>query len=194
MEGRAQLQPQSSGIGGLNMGMQENHELQRLLDVRALEDALYREARLLDEERFTDWLEQTTEDVVYRMALTSRRFRKDRAAPLTLGSGYSFNDTRDRLALRIKRLQSGYVWAEDPPNFVRRVVSNVEISPTSVPAEMTVHSVIMIHRNRIDSQTRLLVAGREDCWRKGEGQWFLAKREIRLDHNTVPDTNLNVFF
>ncbi len=179
---------------GLDVGKEEHVELKRLLDVRALEDAVYREARLLDEERFTDWLEQTTEDVVYRMALTSRRFRKDRVAPLALGSGYTFNDSRERLALRIKRLQSGYVWAEDPPNFVRRVVSNVEIVPTPVPGEMTVHSVIMIHRSRIDSQIRFLVAGREDCWRKVEGRWLLAKRDIRLDHSTVPDTNLNVFF
>lgn len=176
------------------MGIQENHELQRLLDLRALEDALYREARLLDEERFTDWLDQTAEDIIYRMALTSRRFRKDRAPPLVLGSGYIFNDTRDRLALRIKRLQSGYVWAEDPPNFVRRVVSNVEIVPTSVAAEMQVYSVISIHRSRIDSQARSLIAGREDCWRKVEHRWLLARREIRLDHSTVPDTNLNVFF
>lgn len=176
------------------MGIPENQDLQRLLDVRALEDALYREARLLDEERFTEWLDQTTEDVVYRMALTSRRFRKDRAAPRALGSGFTFNDSRDRLALRIKRLQSGYVWAEDPQNFVRRVVSNVEIAPTPVSAEMTVYSVILIHRSRIDSQVRFLVAGREDCWRKVESRWLLAKRDIRLDHSTVPDTNLNVFF
>lgn len=176
------------------MGEKEDRELQRLLDLRALEDTLYREARLLDEERLADWLELATADIVYRMALTSRRFRKDRAAPLALGPGYTFNDSRERLALRIKRLQSGYVWAEDPPNFVRRVVSNVEIVPTPVAAEMTVHSVITIHRSRIDSQTRFMVAGREDCWRKIEGRWRLARRDIQLDHSTVPDTNLNIFF
>jgi ethylbenzene dioxygenase beta subunit len=176
------------------MGTMDNDELRRLLDLRALEDSLYREARLLDEERFNDWLDQTTEDIVYRMALTSRRFRKDRAPPLSLGSGFTFNDSRDRLALRVKRLQSGYVWAEDPPNFVRRVVSNVEIVPTPVDAEMKVYSVITVHRSRIDSQSRFLVAGREDCWRKVENRWLLAMREIKLDHSTVPDTNLNVFF
>ena len=168
-------------------------DVQGLLENRALEDTLYREARLL-EQHFSDWLELTTEDVLYRMALTSRRFRKDRAAPLEVGSGYIFNDTRERLALRIKRLQSGYVWAEDPPNFVRRVVSNMEIVSTDMQAEKTVHSVIIIHRSRIDSQTRFLVAGREDRWRKIEGQWRLARREISLEHSTVPDTNLNLFF
>lgn len=169
-------------------------DLQGLQENRALEDTMYREARLLDGQHFPAWLELTTQDVLYRMALTSRRFRKDRSTPLEVGSGYIFNDTRQRLALRIKRLQSGYVWAEDPPNFVRRVVSNVEIVSTDVQAEKTVHSVIIIHRSRIDSQTRFLVAGREDRWRKIEGQWHLARREISLDHSTVPDTNLNLFF
>jgi ethylbenzene dioxygenase subunit beta len=159
-----------------------------------LEQALYREARLLDEEMLTEWLEMTTEDVVYQMPLTSRRFRKDRAAPLAVGAGYVFNESRERLALRIKRLQSGYVWAEDPRNHVRRQVSNVEILAGDKDDERIVHSVISIHRCRIDSQTRLLIGGRRDVWRHVTDQWRLARREISLDHSTVPDTNLNVFF
>ena len=159
-----------------------------------MEQSLYREARLLDAERYTEWLDQTTEDIIYRMALSSRRFRKDRSAPLSQGAGYIFNDTRERLALRINRLQSGYVWAEDPPNFVRRVVSNVAIEDSSQQLEKTVYSVIVIHRSRIDSERRFLIAGRQDLWRKVDGEWRLAKREITLDHSTVPDTNLNVFF
>lgn len=169
-------------------------ELPDLLAAWRLQQTIYREARLLDEERLSDWLEILTEDVVYRMRLTSRRFRKDRAAPLAVGHGYIFNDNRDRLGLRIKRLQSGYVWAEDPPNHVRRLISNVEIEPGERPDERLVHSVVSIHRSRIDSQTRSLIAARKDCWRNVDGQWLLARRDINLDHSTVPDTNLNVFF
>lgn len=171
-----------------------NEGVEALLQDWNLQQTLFREARLLDEERLSDWLAMLTDDVVYRMRLTSRRFRKDRAAPLAVGSGYTFNDNRDRLALRIKRLQSGYVWAEDPPNHVRRLVSNVEVLAGERPDERRVHSVLSIHRSRIDSQTRSLVAGREDCWRQMDGQWRLARRDISLDHSTVPDTNLNVFF
>lgn len=159
-----------------------------------LEQTLYREARLLDEERLSEWLDMTSADVVYQMRLTSRRFRKDRAAPLAVGAGYIFNDSRERLALRIKRLQSGYVWAEDPPNHVRRQVTNVEVLAAEKADERIVHSVISIHRSRIDSQTRSLVAGRRDVWRKVGDHWVLASRDIGLDHSTVPDTNLNIFF
>ncbi|WP_332812796.1 aromatic-ring-hydroxylating dioxygenase subunit beta [Sphingomonas sp.] len=173
----------------------------------ALEQALYREARLLDEERFAEWLEMTTEDVAYRMALRSRRFRKDRSGDLPIGTGMIFDEDRARLCLRIDRLRSGYVWAEDPINFVRRIVSNVEIAwPDADDAEgggsddgegrdwAEVHSVVTIHRSRINNQTRTLVAGRKDRWRRGGGAWRLARRDCVLDHSTIPDSNLNVFF
>jgi 3-phenylpropionate/trans-cinnamate dioxygenase beta subunit len=128
------------------------------------------------------------------MVLTSRKFRKDRSAKQALGPGYIFNEDRGRLGLRIQRLMSGYVWAEDPPNCVRRIVSNLEILPGDRPDERRVHSVIVVHRSRIDGQTRFLVAGCEDVWRKEGGVWRLARREASLDHSVVPDTNLNVFF
>lgn len=163
----------------------------------ALEQALYREARLLDEERFAEWLEMTTEDVAYRMALRSRRFRKDRSGDPPIGTGMIFDEDRARLCLRIDRLRSGYVWAEDPINFVRRIVSNVEIAwPDEGEGgdEAEVHSVVTIHRSRINNQTRTLVAGRKDRWRRDDGAWRLARRDCVLDHSTIPDSNLNVFF
>ena len=70
----------------------------------------------------------------------------------------------------------------------------VEVEEGERPDECRVHSVIRLHRSRIDNQARDLVAGRTDCWRCVEGQWLLARRDIELDHSTVPDTNLNVFF
>ncbi|MDB5697800.1 MAG: aromatic-ring-hydroxylating dioxygenase, beta subunit [Alphaproteobacteria bacterium] len=164
----------------------------------ALEQALYREARLLDEERFAEWLEMTTEDVAYCMALRARRFRKDRSGDPPIGTGMIFNEDRARLCLRIDRLRSGYVWAEDPVNFVRRIISNVEIALAEEGAGgegcAEVHSVVTIHRSRINNQTRTLVAGRKDRWRREDGAWRLARRDLVLDHSTIPDSNLNVFF
>ena len=95
--------------------------------VTGLTQRLYHEARLLDAERFEDWLECMCNDVTYRMELKRRRFRADRSPPAAVGVGVVFNENLARLKLRIDRLRSGFVWAEDPPNFVRRVVSNVEV-------------------------------------------------------------------
>ena len=163
-------------------------------DMIALTQRLYHEARLLDAERFEDWLELLCDDVTYRMDLKRRRFRADRSPPAPVGAGVVFNENIARLKLRIDRLRSGYAWAEDPPNFVRRVISNVEIEPADAENEMIVHSVIVIHRNRIDGLARQFTAGRTDRWRHGTQGWCLAARDIALDHAVLPDSNINVFF
>ncbi|MBV2148241.1 aromatic-ring-hydroxylating dioxygenase subunit beta [Sphingobium sp. AR-3-1] len=162
--------------------------------VTGLTQRLYHEARLLDAERFEDWLEFMCNDVTYRMELKRRRFRADRSPPAAVGVGVVFNENLARLKLRIDRLRSGFVWAEDPPNFVRRVVSNVEVERADAENEAIVHSVIVIHRNRIDGLTRVLTAGRSDRWRMHADGWKLAAREIALDHAVLPDSNINVFF
>ncbi len=160
----------------------------------ALQQQLYYEARLLDEERFRDWLALLAEDIRYRMPITSRRFRKDRGAPPAVGAGFTFDETLPRLRLRVDRLESGFVWAEDPRNHVRRLVGNVEIWQGPGPDEAEAYSVLTIHRSRIDGEERHIVAGRSDIWREVGGVWLLAKRDIALDHSIVPDSNLNVFF
>lgn len=160
----------------------------------ALQQQLYYEARLLDEERFRDWLGLLAQDIRYRMPLETRRFRKDRSTPPAIGEGFTFDETFARLRLRVDRLESGFVWAEDPRNHVRRIVSNVEIWQGAAPDEAEVYSAVTIHRSRIDSEERRIVAGRRDVWREVGGLWTLARREISLDHTIVPDSNLNVFF
>lgn len=160
----------------------------------ALTQATYREARLLDEEDFDAWLAGLCEDISYRMELKSRRFRADRSPPPAIGPGVVFNEDLGRLRLRVDRLKSGFVWAEDPPNFIRRVVSNVEVVPTRIDNEAKVHSVVVMHRNRIDGITRTLTAGRNDVWRLDDAGWRLAARDITLDHSVLPDSNLNAFF
>lgn len=172
-------------------------EVRQMLPVEqhlALTQQLYLEARLLDEERFEEWLELLHDDVHYWMPLTGRRFRSDRSEALRAGSGLVFDDDKARLGLRVQRLRSGLVWAEDPRNFVRRTVSNVEIWRGDDDTHARVHSVIGIHRSRIDAQQRRLVAGRSDEWRLDAGQWRLVVRHMQLDDAVVPDSNLNVFF
>jgi 3-phenylpropionate/trans-cinnamate dioxygenase beta subunit len=105
-----------------------------------------------------------------------------------------FDDDKGRLGLRVQRLESGLVWAEDPRNRVRRIVSNVEIYRTETDGEATVHSVIEVHRSRIDAQQRRLTAARTDLWRLEGGSWCLVQRLIQFDHPVVIDSNLNVFF
>jgi ethylbenzene dioxygenase subunit beta len=160
----------------------------------ALTQQLYVEARALDEERFEDWLALLADDVRYRMPLPARRFRSERALLAEHERGAILDEDKARLALRVRRLRSGVVWAEDPRNCVRRIVSNVEIYRAQTQGEARVYTAIEIHRSRMDAQRRRLTAGREDVWRlAGEG-WLLCRREVHLDDAVVLDSNLNVFF
>lgn len=160
----------------------------------AVVQQLYFEARLLDEERYDEWLALLADDLRYRMPLPERRFRKDAQAAHPFGGGNVFDEDKARLAVRVNRLQSGMVWAEDPRNRVRRFVGNVEVYATDAPDRVRVHSNVDIHRARHDGVQRRLTAARADLWRHDQGHWRLAHRDIALDHPVVRDSNLNVFF
>jgi 3-phenylpropionate/cinnamic acid dioxygenase small subunit len=52
--------------------------------IRGVEQFLYREARLLDERRFRDWLELFTEDVHYWIGSRSNRYPRSSKAIMML--------------------------------------------------------------------------------------------------------------
>ena len=160
----------------------------------AVQQQLFYEARILDEERFDEWLRLLTDDIRYRMPVTERRFRKDRSASPVFGSGYIFDENKARLGMRIGRLQSGLVWAEDPRNMVRRMINNIEIWRGAEANEAEVYSVVTIHRSRIDGEEKHFVAGRRDIWRETEAGWRLSVRDMLLDTAVVLDSNMNALF
>lgn len=160
----------------------------------ALQQQLFFEARLLDDERYNDWLGLLDDVIRYRMPMTERRFRKDRSAPLAFGGGYIFDENKARLTMRVDRLQSGLVWAEDPRNKVRRVISNVEVWQGPEANEAEVYSVVTIHRSRIDGEEKHFVAGRRDVWRETAQGWRLALRDLQLGTAVVLDSNMNTLF
>jgi len=160
----------------------------------AVQQQLFYEARILDEERFDEWLRLLADDIRYRMPVTERRFRKDRSAPPVFGSGYIFDENKARLSMRIGRLQSGLVWAEDPRNMVRRMINNIEIWQGAEANEAEVYSVVTIHRSRIDGEEKQFVAGRRDVWRETEAGWCLSIRDMLLDTAVVLDSNMNTLF
>lgn len=175
------------------MGKERNEGVSADLYIQ-LQQALYREARLFDTEQYEDWLAMLTEDVHYVMPMGARRFRDDKAAARAPMETLIFNDNMDILKMRIARLKSGFVWAEDPRNAARHIVSNVEVETGAKPEEVVVRSVIEVHRSRLDGEGKRITGGRVDIWRNVGGDWKLARRDIRLDHPVIGDSNLNLFF
>jgi 3-phenylpropionate/cinnamic acid dioxygenase small subunit len=88
--------------------------------LRAVEQFVYREARLADQHDYDEWEALWTDDAVYWVPYGS-----DDADPETQMS--VIYDNRSRIATRIKQFKTGKRHAATPPPRVRRVVSNIEL-------------------------------------------------------------------
>ena len=85
------------------------------------EQALYHEARLLDDRRYRTWLDRFTPDCIYWIPL-------DPAGDPRLQVSYLLDDRR-RMSDRVGLLETGWAHAQQPPSRTCRTVSNVEAWP-----------------------------------------------------------------
>ena len=173
--------------------------------IREVERFLYREARLLDERRFREWLELLTEDVRYWMAARTNRYPKtskaiaildleryvedDRAAEDELAL---LDETKATLTARVARLETGMAWAEDPPSRTRHLIGNLETTPLD-NGEISARTAFLVYRSHLETDHQLLSGSRDDVLRQVDGTWKIARRTIVLDANVLLDKNLSVF-
>src|SRR4029453_16917140 len=90
---------------------------------RAVVEFLHREARLADEARYAEWLALWTDDGVYWVPATT-----DPSADPEKHLSHIY-DNRSRLETRIKLLQTGYRYSQEPASPMRRLISNIEVAP-----------------------------------------------------------------
>ncbi|MEV0627815.1 aromatic-ring-hydroxylating dioxygenase subunit beta [Nonomuraea wenchangensis] len=90
------------------------------LDVREVEQFLYREARLADEHDYDGWEALWTDDALYWVPAGGDDTDPERQMSVIY-------DNRNRIATRIKQLKTGKRYAQSPPSNLRRLISNVEI-------------------------------------------------------------------
>lgn len=183
MNSRATL-AKSVDAGG-PVSLEIHHEVQSFL---------FREARILDEERYRDWLATLTDDIHYWLPVQENRYRNDkRPAPTPATAASVYNDYMNDLLDRVARYETGMAWIEDPPARLRRLVSNVEAEYTDNPQELKVYSNILLYRNRRQREESWFPAGRQDLLRKVGGAWKLARRHIVFAQLVIMDENLTVF-
>ena len=92
------------------------------LERQAVIDFLHMEARLADEARYAEWLALWTDDGVYWVPATT-----DPGADPEKHLSHIY-DNRGRIETRVKMLQSGYRYSQEPASLMRRLVSNIEIA------------------------------------------------------------------
>src|SRR6476620_4326493 len=90
------------------------------VDREQVEQFLYREADLMDEHRYDEWLALWTDDALYWVP--SGRDDLDPKREISL-----IYDDRVRLQVRITRLKSGFAHAQEQKSRMRRLVSNLVI-------------------------------------------------------------------
>jgi 3-phenylpropionate/cinnamic acid dioxygenase small subunit len=175
--------------------------------IREVEQFLYREARLLDERRFHQWLELFTDDVRYWMAARRNRYPKSSKAIAVLDLDRSveedstedaelaiLDEDKHTLSARVARLDTGMAWAEDPPSRTRHLLANIEVEPGDAGSELKVHSNFIVYRSRSETEQDFYIGARRDVLRLVDGAWKIAHRKLILDQNVLLAKNVSIFF
>jgi 3-phenylpropionate/cinnamic acid dioxygenase small subunit len=160
----------------------------------------YREAELLDDRRFTEWLDLLDDDLSYFMPIHRNVKFGDRDREETRrGLDISwFDEDKWTLTKRVEQLNTGIHWAEEPASRVSHLITNIQIHEVlpslDAPQHVTVKSRFLIYQNRVEAETSLFVGKRLDQLRRDGDRWKLANREITLDQSVLQAKNLTVFF
>lgn len=170
--------------------------IERMLLEREVERFLYHEAELLDERRFSEWIDLIADDIHYHVPQRRNvKFGEQERENSDPESEISwFDEGKATLAGRVRQINTGLHWAEEPLSRVCHMVSNVEVLDVQGD-EVKVKSRFLVYRNRLLDEVDLFVGKREDTLRRdAETGWKIAKRTVILDQNVLLAKNITVFF
>src|SRR5581483_4244306 len=158
----------------------------------AIQRFLAQECLALDEKRYRDWLAMFAEDGRYEVPVRVTR-EKDAEWDLSPKSRI-FDDTKKTLEIRVRRLETDFAWAEQPPSRTRHHLSNILADPADDPGTYLVRSNCLIYRSRGDQPTYDLVsAQRRDLIRENGDSFLFVHRWAAIDQSTVGSRNLSFF-
>ena len=131
-----------------------------------------KEARLLDQLRFDEWLAMYAPECVYWVPGTPQAGDPRREIAI------SFDDRR-RMEDRIYRLRTGYAWSQAPKSRTVRMVSNVEVFAAKEGAARMVRSNYLISEFRVDG-TRYLSGWCGHRFIQRGLRWEIEVRQVKL--------------
>lgn len=159
-----------------------------------IEMFLKREARLLDSERYDDWLALMADDIHYWMPVIESRRRANHGGATHLpGRMALFDDYLEHLQKRVARFKQPTAWGEDPPTRHVHVISNVEAYQGEAANEYRVYSTFVNYRSRVEHDNDLLIGRRSDVLRRTPEGLRLARRKITMTQAVLQSKNLNTF-
>jgi len=164
-----------------------------------IEDLYNREADLLDERQFDEWLELLHPDIRYRIPM-SENVHSSRAAHAYLTDDlavYWMDEGKRTLTQRIAQLKTGFHWAEEPISRTCHMYSNTRVLASrdeNGSRRVSAKSRFLVYRNRLQSEVDLMVGKRVDelIAEAGSG-WKILARTVYLDQTVLLSNNLTTF-
>ena len=142
-----------------------------LLQLREIEEFLFREARLLDERRFEEWLALFADDGVYWVPA-----EPDQRSPLDRLS--LFYEDKALLDVRIRQIRHPRYYAQAPQTRTRHVIGNVELEDGARAGdEIAVRSSFVMLEYR-DEQRRVFGGEARHRLRRGEQGLRIAFKRV----------------
>ena len=159
-----------------------------------IEQRLYTEARVLDQELGREWLETMVDpEIRYQLVMMDERFKKDKTA-LADREIFAFDDDFAILNLRVAQAETGMQTMLDPAQRMYRMLANIQAFSTDLEGEYRVLSYGTAARYRRQYERELAIYARDDVWRRDEvGRLRLLKRRIELGERVVRNKNLLFF-
>ena len=159
-----------------------------------IEQFYYDEAALLDERRFDEWIKLFTDDTHYWMPIRRTRMTSEIDKEFTVpGAMAFFDDGKGPLEARVRKLYTGYAWAEDPPSRTRHFITNVRVLEDD-DEQLTVEANFHLYRTRLDSEEDSWMGRRRDVLRRDGSSFKIADRKIYLEQTVLLSKNLSSFF
>jgi len=159
-----------------------------------LEHFYYEEAAMLDERRFEEWVDLFTDDTHYWMPIRRTRTLNELDKEFSAPGGLAyFDDDKAMLETRVRKLGTGYAWAEDPPSRTRHNVNNVRVVEDRGD-ELVVETNFHLYRTRLNSEEDTWIGLRRDTLRRVDGSFKIADRKIFIDQTIILSRNLSNFF
>ena len=150
-------------------------------DTQAVDDAavrdefrrlVEREARLLDQLRYDDWLAMYAPECVYWVPSTPQAGDPRREIAVMF-------DDRRRLEDRIYRLRTGFAWSQAPQSRTVRLISNVEVFAAVRDDARMLRSNFVISEFW-DKETRTLTGWAGHRVVRSGGGWKIAAKQVNL--------------
>ena len=169
----------------------------------------FREARLLDERCYQQWLTLLSDQIEYTVPArhVPQLDNSKRDTEAFLNRDQEFNNgllsqgmeppLRDEkhlhLMIRVMRSLKMNAWTENPPARTRRFVSNIEIIEANEKT-VSAYSNTLLYYSRHEHNNHIYSYQRRDVLEKQQNNFCLLKREVLLDCVVIPAASAGLFF